>query len=109
MPALGAKLRILAARRALVPRERLLDQLPHDDIHHCEAARLVLLASAAGFDKTTLLTQCLHATGSAPDSQPPPRIAWLSLDAEISDPRRFLSPLIAALPATHAAHNQAHS
>jgi LuxR family maltose regulon positive regulatory protein len=61
----------------------------------------VLVAAPAGFGKTTLLTQWLHATAdSGGDGQALPRIAWLSLDAEDSDPRRFLGHLIAALQAT---------
>ena len=102
MPALAAKLRIPAARRALVPRARLLRQLPNESVYPgASAPRLVLVAAPAGFGKTTLLTQWLHATASsASDSQSPTRIAWLSLDAEDSDPRRFLRHLITALQAT---------
>jgi LuxR family maltose regulon positive regulatory protein len=54
--------------------------------------RLVLITAPAGFGKTTLLTQWLseqEANGC--------RVAWLSLDAEDSDPRRFLTHVVAAL------------
>jgi LuxR family maltose regulon positive regulatory protein len=54
--------------------------------------RLVLVAAPAGFGKTTLLTQWLNeqqADGC--------RVAWLSLDSDDSDPRRFLTHVVAAL------------
>uniref|UniRef100_UPI0035632C94 AAA family ATPase n=1 Tax=Nocardioides sp. TaxID=35761 RepID=UPI0035632C94 len=104
MPALVAKLRVPAASRALVPRARLTDLLPQTAAAPGEAApRLVLVAAPAGFGKTTLLTQWVHATVSPSStnaaSNSTSHIAWLSLDAEDSDPRRFLGHLIAALQA----------
>ncbi len=100
MPALGVKLRIPTARRALVPRARLTEQLSVTDGHGGVTPRLVLVAAPAGFGKTTLLTQWLHATTSSSGAgSPAPRIAWLSLDAEDSDLRRFLTHLVAAVQA----------
>ena len=54
----------------------------------------------AGFGKTTLMRsgwRRVGATGSEP-AGPPPRVAWLSLDAGDSDLRRFLTHLVAADP-----------
>ena len=96
MPALGVKLRVPTARRALVPRARLTDQLAQADAHDAAAPRLVLVAAPAGFGKTTLLTQWLRSLSAG---TPGPRVAWLSLDAGDSDVRRFLSQLIAAVQA----------
>ena len=93
MPALGVKLRIPTARRALVPRARLTDRLSLADAPDAAAPRLVLVAAPAGFGKTTLLTQWLHAGG------PMTRVAWLSVDADDSDLRRFLTQLVAAVQA----------
>lgn len=93
MPALGVKLRIPTARRALVPRARLTDRLCIADAPDAAAPRLVLIAAPAGFGKTTLLTQWLHASG------PKTRVAWLSLDADDSGLRHFLTQLIATVRA----------
>ena len=85
------KLHIPSPRRRLVPRSRLTDRLPG---RPPESPRLVLVAAPAGFGKTTLLAQWLserQADGC--------RVAWLSLDAEDSDPRRFLADVVAALQA----------
>jgi LuxR family maltose regulon positive regulatory protein len=94
MPALGAKLRIPVARRALVARVRLTGPLARlTDGEDAGLPRLVLVAAPAGFGKTTLLTQWLaHDDGASS-----PRVAWLSLDAADSDLRRFLRHLVAAV------------
>ncbi|HET7329125.1 MAG TPA: LuxR C-terminal-related transcriptional regulator [Nocardioidaceae bacterium] len=89
MPVVGTKLHIPSPRRQVVPRPRLTDQLTGSS---GVSPRLVLVAAPAGFGKTTLLTQWLsgqRAVGC--------RVAWLSLDAEDSDPRRFLTHVVAAL------------
>lgn len=97
MPALGAKLRMPGARRALVTRARLTELLPAFTGREPRASmpRLVLVAAPAGFGKTTLLTQWLTTVPA--HSATAPRIAWLSLDAEDSDPRRFLTHLVGAV------------
>jgi len=66
--------------------------------------RLVLISAPAGFGKTTVMTQWLTgqarnsgATGSNDPGRAPRRAAWLSLDAEDSDLRRFLTHLVAAI------------
>ena len=100
MPPLGTKLRAPTPRRQLVPRLRLVDQLPADPT---TMPRLVLVSAPAGFGKTTLLTQWL-TPGRAEEpgrGRPPhaPRVGWLSLDAADADPRAFLTHLVAALQA----------
>src|SRR5262245_14492781 len=91
MPVLGTKLHVPSPRRELVARPRLTDRLLEPD----SRPRLVLIAAPAGFGKTTLMTQWLTARqGGSGDA---PRVGWLSLDAEDSDPSRFLTHLIAAV------------
>ena len=56
--------------------------------------RLVLVSAPAGFGKTTLIAQWLASGG------PSLRVAWLSLDAEDSELRRFVTHLVAAIQAS---------
>lgn len=101
MPVLGTKLHLPSSRRQLVPRPRLTDQLLTDPR---SLPRLVLVSAPAGFGKTTVLTQWLTAADPNTDpnsAMPPPRVAWLSLDEADSDPRRFLTHVIAALRTTN--------
>jgi len=58
--------------------------------------RLVLVSAPAGFGKTTLIAQWLASNGQVPTGQAP-RVAWLSLDAEDSELRRFVTHLVAAI------------
>ena len=63
--------------------------------------RLVLVSAPAGFGKTTLMSQWLATSGptvgeGATDVRAV-AVAWLSLDAGDSDPRQFLTHLVAAL------------
>lgn len=88
LPLLSTKLRIPPRPRALVYRPRLLARLEEG-----LAARLILVSAPAGFGKTTLLAQWLHAR----QAEPPLRVAWLSLDHEDDDAARFLAYLVAAL------------
>jgi LuxR family maltose regulon positive regulatory protein len=62
----------------------LIEQL-NDGLHR----KLTLISAPAGFGKTTLVSEWV-VCGKCP-------VAWLSLDKEDSDPRRFLSYLVAAL------------
>lgn len=94
MPVLGTKLHVPAPRGRLVPRPRLVDQLRSEPRW---TPRLVLVSAPAGFGKTTLLAQWLDEGVSADAAAPRRRVAWLSLDAEDGDPRRFLTHLIAAV------------
>lgn len=66
--------------------------------------RLVLVSASAGFGKTTLIAQWLASSGRGDgESEPgglPSRVAWLSLDAGDSEPRRFITHLVAAIQAS---------
>jgi LuxR family transcriptional regulator, maltose regulon positive regulatory protein len=104
MPLLGTKLRAPTARRQLVPRERLVDQLRTDST---TLPRLVLVSAPAGFGKTTLLTQWL-TPGRVEDpergrTRSALRVGWLSLDAGDAELRAFLTHLVAALQAASQA------
>jgi LuxR family maltose regulon positive regulatory protein len=87
MAVLGTKIHRPAPRRDLVHRSRLTDRLATG-----EQPRLVLVSAPAGFGKTTLLSQWLADRPSAERS-----VAWLSLDPDDNDPRRFLEHLVASL------------
>jgi len=83
------KLRPPARRGGLVPRPELVARL-------CDPrrSRLATIQAAAGFGKTSLLSQCYeHLRSAAP-------AAWLSLDASDNDYSRFLAHLFAALEAS---------
>ncbi|MEV5412925.1 LuxR C-terminal-related transcriptional regulator [Thermopolyspora sp. NPDC052614] len=60
---------------------------------------MILLSAPAGFGKTTLLSQWLSQWRTVQHSEPR-RVAWLSLEAEDNDPRRFLANLLAAIQTT---------
>jgi len=66
--------------------------------------RLVLVSAPAGFGKTTLIAQWLasgeRGGGEGEPAGQSPRVAWLSLDAEDSELRRFLTHLVAAIQAS---------
>ena len=101
MPVLGTKLHVPAMRRRLVPRPRLTDRLRAEPT---SMPRLVLVSAQAGFGKTTLIAQWLASdepgNGEGEPTGPPPRVAWLSLDAEDSELRRFVTHLVAAIQAS---------
>jgi LuxR family maltose regulon positive regulatory protein len=86
MPLLTTKLHVPPQRPNLVLRPRLMARLE-------EALRLgqrlTLVSAKAGSGKTTLVSAWLHQQKRA--------AAWLSLDANDSDPRRFVRYLVAAL------------
>jgi LuxR family maltose regulon positive regulatory protein len=81
---LTTKLFIPKIRPDLVSRSRLIKQL-NQGLHR----KLTLISAPAGFGKTTLVSEWVA------DCKRP--AAWLSLDQEDSDPRRFLSYLVTAL------------
>ncbi|HET6987182.1 MAG TPA: helix-turn-helix transcriptional regulator, partial [Kribbella sp.] len=91
---LGSKLHVPLPRRELVARPRLTRLLRVDE---GSMPRLVLVSAPAGFGKTTLMSQWF--TGPAFESG---RVAWLSLDSEDNDLRRFLIHLVASLQAQSA-------
>ena len=86
MAVLGTKVHVPVLRPDLVARPRLLARLDPG-----RQPRLLLVSAPAGFGKTTLLGQGL-ATIAGPDGH----VAWLSLDEDDNDPRRFLEHLVAA-------------
>ena len=81
---LSTKFFIPKARPDIVSRPRLLKQL-NDGLNR----KLTLISAPAGFGKTTLVSEWI-----AGFEHP---VAWLSLDKEDSDPKRFLTYLVAAL------------
>src|SRR5271170_4630842 len=83
---LRTKLRPPVRRGGLVPRAELVARLC-DTRHY----RLAAIQAAAGFGKTSLLSQCYERI-----RQDEPA-GWLSLDASDNDYPRFLSHLFAAI------------
>ena len=91
MAVLGTKVHVPRLRRDLVGRPRLTARLS-ERLDQGAPPRLVLVSAPAGFGKTTALAQGLaRLTGGRG------HVAWLSLDADDNDPRRFLEHLVAAL------------
>ena len=84
MPVLATKLFAPPLRPALVPRQRLMDQLTAG-----AQRKLILVSAPAGFGKTTLVSEWIANCGRP--------VAWLSLDEGDNDPARFISYLIKAL------------
>ena len=81
---LQTKLHIPPLRSSYVTRPRLTARL-----NAGLASRLTLICAPAGYGKTTLVTEWLQVGER--------RVAWLSLDENDNDPRRFLAYLLAAL------------
>jgi len=89
MPLLRTKLYTPPLRHDQVPRSHLVERL-RAGLHR----KLALISAPAGFGKTTLVSEWVHAMGK---TTPPIAVAWLSLDESDNDPARFLTYLIAAL------------
>ncbi|QIR36416.1 LuxR family transcriptional regulator [Tolypothrix sp. PCC 7910] len=83
-PLLVTKLHIPLLRSPLVQRDRLWDKL-----NQGLTSRLILISAAAGFGKSTVLSEWAHQT------QVP--VSWLSLDEQDNDPKRFWKYIVAAL------------
>ncbi len=81
---LVTKLYIPPPRPKVVSRSRLIEQL-NKSLH----GKLTLISAAAGFGKTTLVSEWVAGCGRP--------VAWLSLDEGDNDPARFLTYLVAAL------------
>jgi LuxR family transcriptional regulator, maltose regulon positive regulatory protein len=81
---LRTKFLVPRPRPDLLPRPRLVDWLESQS-----DKRLILLSAPAGYGKTTLLVDFIHATDRP--------FAWYQLDAQDSDPNVFLTYLIEAL------------
>jgi LuxR family maltose regulon positive regulatory protein len=97
-PILATKLYMPAPRSKVVPRPRLIERLDAG-----LDGKLTLISAAAGFGKTTLVSEWVAALptspltlGEGPGVRALP-VAWLSLDEGDSDPTRFVAYLIAAL------------
>ncbi len=90
VPILATKLYIPPPRPNAVPRPRLLARLNAGLRREQGGGRkLTLISAAAGFGKTTLLSEWIAGCRLP--------VAWLSLDEEDSNPVRFLAYLISAL------------
>jgi LuxR family maltose regulon positive regulatory protein len=72
-----------------VPRAHLIERL-----NAGLGRKLTLVSAPAGFGKTTLVSEWVHALGKA---ALPNAVVWLSLDESDNDPARFLTYLITAL------------
>jgi LuxR family transcriptional regulator, maltose regulon positive regulatory protein len=90
---LATKLFIPPPRAKIVLRPRLIEQL-NEGLSSGTTPGMTLISAAAGFGKTTLVSEWIAACGKP--------VAWLSLDEGDSDPLRFISYLIAALQAIKA-------
>ena len=83
-PLLGTKLYAPRPAGHLVHRARLIDRL-----RAAAGGQLVLVSAPAGYGKSALVAEWLRAEGRP--------AAWVSLDTEDSDPRRFWAYVAAAL------------
>ena len=83
-PILATKLYIPPPRPNVVLRSRLIERL-NEGLRR----KLTLISAAAGFGKTTLISEWVAGCGLS--------VAWLSLDEGDNDPTRFLAYLVAAL------------
>lgn len=81
---LFTKFHIPSVRASLVRRDRLIEQLNQGNV-----CKLILISAAAGFGKTTLLSEWL------PQARMP--VSWLSLDEDDNEPSRFWTYFVAAL------------
>ncbi|WP_018755987.1 LuxR C-terminal-related transcriptional regulator [Paenibacillus terrigena] len=84
IPIISTKLYIPPLRTSLVTRPRLIERL-----NEGAKRKLTLISAAAGYGKTTLVSEWLAAY--------PQPTAWLSLDEGDNDLARFLNYLIVAL------------
>jgi LuxR family maltose regulon positive regulatory protein len=94
-PLLPTKLYRPTLRADLVPRPWLTARLLAGGLRP-----LTLIAAPAGFGKTTLVSQWLHAVEQdrAPGAAvAPPPVAWLALDDDDNDLGRFFTYLLASL------------
>ena len=92
---LTTKLYIPPPRPKQVVRPRLIQRL-NEGLER----KLILVSAAAGFGKTTLLSEWIASFTSSPSSTgrgETYRVSWLSLDVGDSDLARFLAYLVAAL------------
>ncbi|MDZ8140749.1 MAG: hypothetical protein RM049_36580 [Nostoc sp. DedQUE04] len=83
-PLLVTKLHLPSPRSPLVQRKRLWEKL-----NQGLTSRLILISAAAGFGKTTVLSEWVAQTQVS--------VSWLFLDEQDNDPTRFFSYIVAAL------------
>jgi LuxR family maltose regulon positive regulatory protein len=83
-PLLITKLHLPSPRSPLVQRKRLLEKLNQGLAH-----KLILVSAAAGFGKTTVLSEWVHYIKYS--------VSWLSLDELDNEPSRFWTYVVAAL------------
>jgi LuxR family maltose regulon positive regulatory protein len=107
---LKPKLYIPPPRPGLVLRQRLIERL-NERLWSPDPApggrfgrKLTLISAPAGFGKTTLLGEWVHATEA---QHAPLRVAWVSLDQDDNDPAHFWSYVIAALQTVRVGVGQA--
>jgi len=94
-PILATKLYIPPPRAKIVLRPRLIERLNEG---LSSGRKLTLISAAAGFGKTTLVSEWIASPWHRPPGQVCERpTAWLSLDEGDNDPTRFLTYLIDAL------------
>jgi LuxR family maltose regulon positive regulatory protein len=96
-PILATKLYIPPPRSKIVLRPRLIEKLNEGLSSN---RKLTLISAAAGFGKTTLVSEWIAALTPSPSPtgrREAVRVAWLSLDEGDNDPTRFLTYLVAAL------------
>ena len=91
MPVLATKFFVPPPRAQLIARPRLIQQL---NIGIRSGRKLTLVSAAAGFGKTTVLSEWIS---DLRQHDPELRAAWLSLDASDNDPVRFYGFLVSAL------------
>jgi LuxR family transcriptional regulator, maltose regulon positive regulatory protein len=93
---LATKVFIPSAKPGLVVRQRLLQRL---NLGLQRGSRLTLISAPAGYGKSTLIVEWIHAARGARPSAPSPatQFCWLTLDERDNDPARFLRYFIAAL------------
>ncbi|MEM7676939.1 MAG: LuxR C-terminal-related transcriptional regulator, partial [Myxococcota bacterium] len=85
---LETKLRAPQRCTSVVERQLLLKRLDPDNLR-----RLTVVSAPAGYGKTTLLSEWTARESS--------RVAWLSIDRDDNDPRRFLRHIVAAIQKRH--------
>jgi LuxR family maltose regulon positive regulatory protein len=106
-PILQTKLYFPPSRPELVARPRLIERLnatlptpgAFAPTRGAFARALTLISAPAGFGKTTLVSEWVHAVGAqmVGAHRDAPQVAWLALDEGDNDPARFLAYVIAAL------------
>ena len=95
-PILNTKLFIPPRRMENIPRIRLYNKLEGN-----AGQGVIMISAPAGFGKTTLVSEWLHQQNTA--------AAWISLDENDNDPKRFYTYLITALQRTQIIHDEVAS